>query len=157
MSKIKWFMCVVIVCLLVSGCTINPNEKLTDLERRVEAVESRLDSCETRIDSCEGNVYTLSQRQTAIEESYSKVSVQKIEASVGTSNSLSAQDIQTALKNAGYYTGAIDGKIGPNTEKAIREFQQANSLKVDGIVGAETRSLLIKYLSQPTQATQVAD
>jgi len=56
------------------------------------------------------------------------------------------QEIQIALKNAGYYTGAIDGKIGPKTKKAIEEFQKANNLKVDGIVGPKTWALLSKYL-----------
>src|SRR3989338_7119292 len=39
--------------------------------------------------------------------------------------------IQTALANAGYYSGAIDGKIGPMTQQAIKEFQAAHSLTAD--------------------------
>ena len=31
-----------------------------------------------------------------------------------------------------------DGKFGPLTEKAVREFQKKNVLKVDGIVGKAT-------------------
>ena len=58
-----------------------------------------------------------------------------------------ARDIQTALKNAGYYTGKIDGKIGPKTDSAIKAFQKNNSLKVDGVVGKKTWNLLNKYLS----------
>jgi hypothetical protein len=57
------------------------------------------------------------------------------------------QEIQTALKNAGYYPGAIDGKAGPMTKKAIEDFQQANGLQVDGKVGPKTWGLLGKYLS----------
>ncbi|MCX5711488.1 MAG: peptidoglycan-binding domain-containing protein [Candidatus Omnitrophica bacterium] len=56
-------------------------------------------------------------------------------------------DIQTALKNAGYYTGTVDGKIGPKTKKAIEECQKANSLKADGKVGPKTWEALSKYLS----------
>src|SRR3989338_661997 len=48
------------------------------------------------------------------------------------------KDIQITLKNAGYYTGAIDGKIGPKTKRAIEEFQAAKGLKVDGKVGPKT-------------------
>lgn len=58
-----------------------------------------------------------------------------------------AQEIQLALKNAGYYSGVIDGKIGPQSKKAIEEFQKANSLKVDGKVGPKTWGVLSKYLS----------
>jgi len=57
------------------------------------------------------------------------------------------QEIQTALKNAGYYPGAIDGKAGPMTKKAIEDFQQANGLQVDGKVGIKTWGLLGKYLN----------
>jgi hypothetical protein len=58
-----------------------------------------------------------------------------------------AQEIQTALKNAGYYSGAVDGKVGPVTKKAIEDFQQANGLQVDGKVGTKTWAQLGKYLS----------
>jgi len=59
----------------------------------------------------------------------------------------SAVEIQTALKNAGFYTAAVDGKIGPITKKAIEEFQKANNLKVDGKVGLKTWAALEKYLN----------
>lgn len=55
-------------------------------------------------------------------------------------------DIQTALKNAGYYTGLVDGKAGPLTKKAIEDFQMANNLKVDGKVGPKTWALLSAHL-----------
>ncbi|MCX5686978.1 MAG: peptidoglycan-binding domain-containing protein [Candidatus Omnitrophica bacterium] len=58
------------------------------------------------------------------------------------------KDIQTALKNAGFYTGAIDGKIGPKTKSAILEFQKAKALKADGKVGPKTWAELEKYLVQ---------
>jgi peptidoglycan hydrolase-like protein with peptidoglycan-binding domain len=65
-----------------------------------------------------------------------------------------AGEIQTALKNAGYYTGLIDGKIGPLTKKAIEDFQRANNLQVDGKVGPKTWALLGSYLNAvPTPST----
>jgi murein L,D-transpeptidase YcbB/YkuD len=57
-----------------------------------------------------------------------------------------AKDIQTALKAAGYYNSAIDGKIGPKTKKAIEEFQYANGLAADGKVGPKTWRILSRYL-----------
>lgn len=61
------------------------------------------------------------------------------------------QDIQIALKNAGYYTGPIDGIIGRQTTKAIQDFQKENNLQVDGKVEPETWDLLSQYLnSAPT-------
>lgn len=65
------------------------------------------------------------------------------------------KEIQTALKNAGYYNGKIDGKIGPLSKKAIEEFQKANALTPDGVVGPMTWAVLNKYLNpQPIPATQ---
>lgn len=58
-----------------------------------------------------------------------------------------ATEIQTALKNAGFYTGKIDGDIGPGTKKAVEAFQQANNLKVDGKVGPKTWLALSQHLS----------
>lgn len=59
------------------------------------------------------------------------------------------EEIQMALKNSGLYTGKIDGKIGPQTTKAIEDFQKQNNLLVDGKVGSKTWSLLKKYLTAP--------
>ncbi|MGH7299783.1 MAG: peptidoglycan-binding domain-containing protein [Candidatus Rokuibacteriota bacterium] len=36
----------------------------------------------------------------------------------------------------------IDGAMGPNTSSALRDFQQAEGLRVTGRVDAETRSKL---------------
>ncbi len=57
------------------------------------------------------------------------------------------RQIQTALKNAGYYTGLVDGKKGPMTKKAIEDFQKANGLAVDGKVGTKTWAALSPYLN----------
>ncbi|MDD3905807.1 MAG: peptidoglycan-binding domain-containing protein [Candidatus Omnitrophica bacterium] len=70
--------------------------------------------------------------------------VQPVKTSVDNRN----KDIQTALKNAGFYAGSIDGKIGPKTKKAIGEFQKSKGLKADGKVGPKTWAELEKYLVQ---------
>lgn len=64
------------------------------------------------------------------------------------------EEIQTALKNAGLYTGAIDGKMGPMTKKAVEEFQNASGLTADGKVGPKTWEALSKHL-QPAVSTTV--
>ena len=58
------------------------------------------------------------------------------------------KEVQTALKAAGFYTGNVDGKIGPKTKKSIMEFQKAKGLKADGKVGPKTWAELEKYLKQ---------
>ena len=55
-------------------------------------------------------------------------------------------DVQQALKNAGYYNGVIDSKIGHRTKKAISAFQADHGLKADGIIGKRTWAELSTYL-----------
>ena len=51
-------------------------------------------------------------------------------------------EIQKRLKNWGYYSGAVDGVYGSQTEKAVRWFQQKNGLQADGQVGNLTLAAL---------------
>lgn len=50
--------------------------------------------------------------------------------------------IQSVLKDEGYYTGNIDGIFGTKTKNAVIAFQKANGLTADGIVGSATLSAL---------------
>ena len=52
------------------------------------------------------------------------------------------RQMQLALNSLGYSTGGADGKFGPATEKAVRQFQQNNGLKVDGVAGNATLTRL---------------
>ena len=52
------------------------------------------------------------------------------------------KQIQTKLKNWGYYKGNIDGIYGSKTVKAVKDFQNKNGLEVDGIVGDKTLAAL---------------
>jgi len=52
------------------------------------------------------------------------------------------RQVQTLLSEQGYLTGAVDGVCGPQTVQAIKAFQQAKGLEVDGICGDGTYYVL---------------
>jgi peptidoglycan hydrolase-like protein with peptidoglycan-binding domain len=58
-----------------------------------------------------------------------------------------AQDIQNALNTLGYGPLTVDGKIGPLSIAAIKKFQVAQGLAVDGIAGPNTKGALQSALA----------
>ena len=50
--------------------------------------------------------------------------------------------IQTRLKNWGYYNGKIDGVYGTGTFNAVKYFQRKNGLTADGVAGTKTLAAL---------------
>jgi N-acetylmuramoyl-L-alanine amidase len=62
-------------------------------------------------------------------------------------------EIQTKLKNWGYYTGAVDGAYGYNTYLAVKYFQRKNGLNADGIAGDRTLGALGIKVTSASQAT----
>jgi peptidoglycan hydrolase-like protein with peptidoglycan-binding domain len=47
-------------------------------------------------------------------------------------------EVQRALAQRGYYKGRIDGKLGRETRRAIREFQRRERLRVSGHIDSVT-------------------
>lgn len=56
---------------------------------------------------------------------------------------MTIKQIQCLLEYLGYDPGVIDGVNGPNTEDAVRAFQAAEGLTVDGIPGPLTEAKLL--------------
>lgn len=52
------------------------------------------------------------------------------------------RQVQQRLKELGYLSGSADGDFGDATEAAVRAFQEANGLTVDGKVGKQTLAKL---------------
>jgi curli biogenesis system outer membrane secretion channel CsgG len=59
-----------------------------------------------------------------------------------------AVKMQQILKELGYYSGAVDGQIGPESAEAIQKFQQENGLDVTGALDPETREKLLTLAAQ---------
>lgn len=74
---------------------------------------------------------------------------------LGYINLESLAGVQTALAKLGHDPGAADGKDGPRTQKAVRDFQANQTIKIDGIAGPETRQALVVAL-QAVVAPQAA-
>ena len=77
------------------------------------------------------NIFIIALAQSASADLYKK----------GSSGAV-VREIQTRLKNWGYYSGAVDGVSGSRTEEAVRWFQRKNGLSVDGQVGNQTLAAL---------------
>lgn len=50
--------------------------------------------------------------------------------------------LQRRLAGSGFAPGSIDGRYGPLTRRAVRRFQAAQRLRVDGVAGPETLAQL---------------
>jgi hypothetical protein len=55
--------------------------------------------------------------------------------------------LQTALKEMGYDTGGLDGIFGPASDRAVKLAQNKLSLVVDGKVGGNTQTAIVKRLA----------
>jgi hypothetical protein len=55
----------------------------------------------------------------------------------GNSGGSVVQQVQQELANGGFYRGPIDGVIGNGTRSAIRSYERANGLRVDGRIDAQ--------------------
>lgn len=64
-----------------------------------------------------------------------------------------ATEIQMILVHHGYVGVAIDGDYGRVTEKAVRQWQRANGLFVDGIPGKVTMAALRASINGPANAS----
>ncbi|MGJ9383987.1 peptidoglycan-binding protein [Salipaludibacillus sp. CF4.18] len=75
---------------------------------------------------------------------------------LGTSNS-DVTSLQAYLKKAGFYEGSTSGNYGAPTVQAIRKFQQARSLTVDGLAGLNTLARINAEINNTSATTKKAD
>lgn len=61
------------------------------------------------------------------------------------SRGASVRSLQEKLQSAGFSPGGVDGDFGARTERAVRAFQRANRLEIDGKVGPQTLRALDRF------------
>lgn len=66
-----------------------------------------------------------------------------------------ARTVQAALREAGFYNGNIDGKIGRQSIAAISAFQRSQGIKADGIVGRVTWQHLQAFVPAGMSTTRL--
>ena len=138
-KRAKWLALAVMGIFVLSGCAMmNKNDSLN------QGLRNKILALETQVTEKDNEINSLKEASLKSSENLN------VEASkVGESNQqVDSQQIQTALKNAGYYQGGIDGKMRKQTRKAVREFQKANNLHADGRVGKDTWEVLKVYLEK---------
>jgi murein L,D-transpeptidase YcbB/YkuD len=150
-KSLAYVVLAILLAIAVSGCQSMPKkirEEVSGMKTRVDTLETRVETVESKQASVER--YAMEQNQAIEELKARRAAPETTNISVKPRAGRSKErtkDIQACLKNAGFYSGKIDGVKGKATKKAIREFQSANGLRVDGIVGKRTWELLSKYSS----------
>lgn len=145
------------LALLMVGCatTAQPDPMLSQLQMRVGELERTVQAKDQQISDLEYTVKDLDVEVKRLRQQPARAAVSTSSRSSSSAAGddgpiirvdASAEQVQTALKNAGYYTGNIDGKVGAGTKQAIMQFQKDRNLKADGLVGRQTWAELQTFL-----------
>lgn len=151
MEKISLKNLLIVLCVLVAatGCVSNKrhNREVGMLQSQVNTLASEVSRIDSQVSQPKhGFMEAFSPRkekEPAPSASYVSTAMYRTPSGF----EVPSADVQRALKGAGFYDGDVDGKIGPKTRDAIREFQRANNLEPDGVCGRKTWDLLKSYLS----------
>lgn len=142
--------------LLLSGCARQARSQLARLQSQVGLLDERITQLERMGTSSassisSGDAAGAWSGTTASSSGGSGSSIvvrgpsESSKATKTASSKPSTKEIQQALKEAGFYQGKVDGKLGPLTRQAIEEFQRVNGLTPDGVVGKQTWTKLKQY------------
>ncbi len=151
----------ILATFTMSGCS-SAQKKLSEdvkgIKTKVDTLETRVEGVETKQSETERMAMEQAQRMEDL-----KVGRTSRQApgrtNVGIKDKRSHKDkekvreIQSCLKNAGFYKGEVDGVKGRKTRSAIKKFQSANGLRADGVAGSKTWEALSKYTSGGSGAT----
>jgi peptidoglycan hydrolase-like protein with peptidoglycan-binding domain len=134
----------VLVCFAVaslSGCSSAQKKR----DEEVKGIKTKVDTLESKVEGIESKQSDAERAMAAKEAEAGTASTNISTKDRPGKDQESIKEIQGCLRNAGFYDGKIDGVKGKQTRKAIREFQKANGLTPDGVVGKKTWEVLCKY------------
>jgi len=140
----KMFLGIIAVVILIStsGCVTIGKKK--DLE--IQGLRGQISALESSLESKDQEIANL--REDLDRAMQERIVPIKDTVSIEPKSRPNVTQIQTALRNAGYNPGKIDGRMGGQTREAIKSFQGANNITVDGKVGKKTWELLRVYLEK---------
>lgn len=146
------------LAMLLTGCVTTQNKsgvdqlqiRVVDLEKKVEERDSEIVDLKYQIKDLSSNTQRRPSISVEDEAPVRKSSSSSADQAASSDKiikvSASISDVQKALKNAGFYKGSIDGKIGQQTKKSIESFQRQHNLTADGVIGRRTWEELKVYL-----------
>ena len=146
------------LAMLLTGCVTTQGKsnvdqlqiRVVDLEKKVEERDSEIVDLKYQIKDLSSRVPGQPSSSVEDEAPVHKSSAPSLDQSSSSDKiikvSASISDVQKALKNAGFYKGSIDGKVGQQTKKAIESFQRQHNLTADGVIGRRTWEELKVYL-----------
>ena len=132
----------IVFIILLTGCVTTQRGQgiqTQELQTRVNYLELELKRKNQEINRLESELEKT--QYVTLNPNDQKIEYKESEAS----KEIPLKQVQIALRKAGFYKGDIDGKQGPKTKEAIKAFQKARGLKVDGVVGKTTWQALSRY------------
>jgi len=143
LRKLLILSCAGFFVISLSGCTTA--RRHSDVE--IESLKNQISLLEGQLQAKDEEIYSPVEALTRGGEFQASPRIRASKKSTGEVKSRpKVKQIQMALQNAGYNPGLIDGRMGKQTRAAIRQFQAAHNLAVDGKVGKMTWRVLKDYL-----------
>lgn len=124
---------VVATCMLLSGSAFASdisNMTLEELKEAYAELESEKDQLESENAELKEQIEKLTSGEEETEPSTEIIGTQY-------TDSATVQIVQKALNDAGYDCGTPDGKAGEKTAAALREYQKAQGINVNGVITDE--------------------
>jgi peptidoglycan hydrolase-like protein with peptidoglycan-binding domain len=134
MNKGVFLLPAALFVFLLHGCASTRQSR----ELELQSLRNQITVLESQIQSREQEISSLKEELAKPAPASKRLKIDKAKAEV--------KNIQTALRNAKFYSGPVDGGMGPETRQAVVSFQKANKLHPDGRVGRKTWKLLKNYL-----------